>query len=175
MTGQDLLIEVAGLRDALRNNHQGVLGRIFDLNDRLTTVKAKRNCVNCATECLARLTVLAKSNRDTELTEKVMIKTTQQAPTTLVKYRIIKPFRPFGSSKTYIATNTTDEEVERLLKAQPQHLLRFTMADGSPIRFDSIPEVVEEIEPEIETTEEVVTVTEEQPKQRKPRKPKADK
>lgn len=57
----------------------------------------------------------------------------QIGSTTLVKYRIPKPFRVFGGNKTYADFNTTDEEVERLLKAEPQHLLRFTMADGSPV------------------------------------------
>jgi len=135
MTGQDLLSQVKSLRDALKISEKGVLGRIFDLNDRHFSIKTKRNCVNCATECLARLTILAKQHLNEEIPMKSIIKPTTLGSKTLVKYDIARPFRPFGESKLYANFNTTDEEIERFLKVAPQHKLYVTMADGSPFEF----------------------------------------
>ncbi len=141
MTGQQLITEVEILRGAIKTSNRDVLNRIFDLNDRLTTVKAKRNCVNCATECLGRLMILGKKYRNEEIpTMKGIIgqSTIKGQTKTLETYNIPVPFRPFGHKKTYSNLNTTDAEVEALLKIEPQHLLRFTLADGSPVVLSEI-------------------------------------
>jgi hypothetical protein len=135
MTGQDLLSQVKSLRDAFKTSDKGVLGRIFDLNDKHFANKTKRNCVNCATECLARLTMLAKQYLNEEIPMKSIIKPNKLGSVTLIKYDIPRPFRPFGESKLYANFNTTDEEIERFLKLAPQHTLYVTMADGSPFEF----------------------------------------
>lgn len=133
MTGQQLLTEVESLRGAIKKPTEALLNRVFDLNDRLTTIKSKRNCVNCATECLARLTELGKKYRTVEIPEKTMIQFQKAGQSKLTKYKIKKPFRPFGTTRTYAEFNTTDAEVESLLKHEPQHVLHFTMTDGSPV------------------------------------------
>lgn len=142
MTGQDLLSQVKSLRDALKISEKGVLGRIFDLNDTYFAVKTKRNCVNCATECLARLTMLAKQHLNEQVPmKKNIIQPKKLGEKTLVKYDIPRPFRPFGESKQYANFNTTDEEIEKFLKVAPQHMLRVTMADGSPFEFPKVKKV----------------------------------
>lgn len=141
MTGQQLITEVEILRGAIKTSKAEVLNRIFDLNDRLTTVKAKRNCVNCATECLGRLMILGKKYRNEEIPtmKGIIAQSTIKAQTkTLETYDIPVPFRPFGHKKTYNNFNTTDAEVEALLKIEPQHLLRFTLSDGSPVVLSEI-------------------------------------
>ena len=140
MTGQQLITEVEILRGAIKTSEKGVLNRIFDLNDHLTSVRAKRNCVNCATECLARLMQLAKKFRNEQIPMKSIISpsTIKGQTKKLEQYNIVTPFRPFGHKKTYDNFNTTDAEVEGLLKIEPQHLLRFTLADGSPVVLNDI-------------------------------------
>ncbi len=160
MTGQQLITEVEILRGAIKTSNRDVLNRIFDLNDRLTTVKAKRNCVNCATECLGRLMILGKKYRNEEIPtmkgiiNKTILKTEQMK---LVQFRIPKPFRPFGHKKTYNNFNTSDEEVIALLSIEPQHRLRFTMEDGSPFNMDLL---TQEQSEQVESNDEVLVESE---------------
>lgn len=79
------------------------------------------------------MTELGKKYRTIEIPEKTMITFQKAGQSKLTKYKIKKPFRPFGTTRTYAEFNTTDAEVESLLKHEPQHVLHFTMADGSPV------------------------------------------
>ena len=66
----------------------------------------------------------------------------------LTKYKIPKPFRPFGDPKVFNEMNTTDEELEQLIAVQPRMSAHVTMLDGSPFTMGMAEMVSTETEPE---------------------------
>jgi hypothetical protein len=157
MTGVELSALVDELRVSLHRSQSGAVGRILRLyKDVLNKTPRIAGCYNCLLEALAEMKQYALTNELVPLKGKP-----QTPPSMLVKYSIPKPFRPFGSPKVYTNTNTTDEELERLVKDFPRMAVNVAMADGSP--FGAKPVKAK--------TEAVIKPSEEKPKaRRKPRK-----
>jgi hypothetical protein len=158
MTGVELSALVDELRVSLHRSQSGAVGRILRLyKDVLNKTPRIAGCYNCLLEALAEMKQYALTNELVPLKGKP--KTT---PSMLVKYSIPKPFRPFGSPKVYTNNNTTDEELERLVKDFPRMAVNVAMADGSPFGAEPV-----KPKAEVKATE----AKEEKPKaKRKPRK-----
>lgn len=136
MEAAELKQQVETLRDALHRSEQHAMGRIFALY-REVTGKNERNrgCYNCAIECLVELATIAKSGKSISLNRKQ----TNHVMPKLTKYKIPKPFRPFGDPKVFNEMNTTDEELEQLIAIQPRMAAHVTMLDGSPFTIEMAP------------------------------------
>jgi len=145
MEAAELKQQVETLRDALHRSEQHAMGRIFALY-REVTGKNERNrgCYNCAIECLVELATIAKSGKSISLNRKQ----TNHVMPKLTKYKIPKPFRPFGDPKVFNEMNTTDEELEQLIAIQPRMAAHVTMLDGSPFTMGMAEMVSTETEPE---------------------------
>ena len=109
-------------------------GGVFDLYERVTGVKKTKRCETCLHETLFELRCLVRKYAENEIPlEKPIITIDMVATTTLIKYRIKQPFRVHGSGKIQTEQNTTDDEVELLLRINPKLRGHFERVDGSDV------------------------------------------
>jgi hypothetical protein len=131
-------------------------GGVFDLYERVTGVKKLKRCGTCLEQCLFELRCLVRKYEQNEIPlEKPIISIEMvQTNKALIKYRIKQPFRVHGIPKIQTNENTTDEEVETLLKMNPKLRGHFERTDGKPVmEFAEPVAIVRTSQPEVETHE----------------------
>jgi hypothetical protein len=118
---------------------------VFVLYTRITGKRADRNCLNCAIECFLEMKKIALDFGEKEITlykpnQRVMANNKE-----LTKYRVIKPFRAFGSAKINTNENTTDAEVEAMINLNPALKCHFEFFNYSvkTLAEEVMPEVME--------------------------------
>lgn len=107
---------------------------IFALFEAVTGKPKERKCPNCATDAYFELRVLARDYGEKEIPLNMPIqKQMKQQQSTLSIYSIEKPFRVHGDPKVYANWNTTDSEVEMLIRRNPALRHHFSRVDGQDI------------------------------------------
>jgi hypothetical protein len=130
MTGVELDIQLQQFTYPLpASQRQG----IFALYQAATGKVKERRCANCASDAYWELKVLAKKTGENELLlDMILVKPNQPNPM-LNKYRIKQRFRVHGSPKIQTNENTTDDEVELLLRINPKLRGHFERVDGADV------------------------------------------
>jgi hypothetical protein len=138
---------------------------IFSLYLRATGVKKVRQCENCANDTFFELKIMAKNFKENEIPLKTIISKSDmnKGEKILKTYHIQNPFRVHGSPKIQDDWNTTDAEVEMLLKINPKLRGHFTRVDGQPMVVPT---------PPVESVKVVKTSTAESITPQQPSKPR---
>lgn len=117
MTAKDILIELGVLQDPLlREQSRTARQRVFALYYiwHGEDYKRRGNCQSCAEDCLHELRYDLKH----EYTKKTL--NLQSKPNVMMtKYKLLKPFQPFGDPTVYNEKNLTDEIADKLIKSNP--------------------------------------------------------
>lgn len=131
MTGYDLSVILSKYTKPPTHANKS---EVFVLYSRVTGKQADRNCLNCAIECYLELKRLAKEYGENSIPlNSANQKNMKEQKPTLKIYTIPKPFRVHGDPKVYANWNTTDEEVEMLIKRNRALTHHFKRIDGGDV------------------------------------------
>lgn len=121
---------------------------VFTLYTRITGKRPDRSCLSCAIECFLEMKKIAVEYQEKTISLYQPKVKSMANNKSLTKYRVIKPFRAFGSAKINTNENTTDAEVEAMIYLNP--------ALGLHFEFLQIPTLAEQVMPEIVEMDNII-------------------
>lgn len=132
MTANDILIELGVLQDPLlKKQSRTARQRVFALYYiwHGEDYKRRGNCQSCAEDCFHELRYDLKH----EFTKK-SLNLRSKPVVMMTKYKLVKPFQPFGDPTVYNESNLTDQIADKLIKANPNLKSYFKLIETEPIK-----------------------------------------